>query len=278
MQRNSDIPEIDLGTCFAVPISPDPMEKDSGTDKNADVPLDKLSLGLFNQHKLLIPEAEKRKYVVLVSTGSFNPPTYMHLRCFELARDTLNSHGFCVIGGYMSPVNDAYKKKGLISAKHRIAMCHLACKSSDFIMVDQWEASQNTYQHTLTVLSRIKTLLSNSGLESDLLKVMLVCGSDLLKSFSSPGVWIPEHVRTICRDFGLVCVRRDSQDVDKIIADDDILSAYKTNIKVVDEVVPNGISSTGLRECILKRLSIKYLTTDEVIEYIKQHGLYMVQN
>lgn len=33
--------------------------------------------------------------------------------CFaiELARDALNSKGYCVLGGYMSPVNDAYKKK-----------------------------------------------------------------------------------------------------------------------------------------------------------------------
>ncbi|KAL2322218.1 hypothetical protein Fmac_026597 [Flemingia macrophylla] len=29
----------------------------------------------------------------------------------QLARDALSSDGFCVIGGYMSPVNDAYKKK-----------------------------------------------------------------------------------------------------------------------------------------------------------------------
>jgi len=29
----------------------------------------------------------------------------------ELARDALNSEGYHVIGGYMSPVNDAYKKK-----------------------------------------------------------------------------------------------------------------------------------------------------------------------
>ncbi|CAH9139872.1 unnamed protein product [Cuscuta epithymum] len=246
-------------------------------DKDDVFPLDKLSLGLTKLHELPIPKTENRTYVVLVSTGSFNPPTYMHLRCFELARDTLSSQGFCVIGGYMSPVNDAYKKKGLISAKHRIAMCHLACKSSEFVMVDQWEASQNTYQHTLTVLSRIKLSLLNSGLLSDSLKVMLVCGSDLLKSFSTPGVWIPEHVRTICRDFGLVCVRRDSQDVDKIITDDDILNAYKANIKIVDEVVPNGVSSTGLRDCILKRLSIKYLTADEVIGYIEKHNLYHVQ-
>jgi nicotinamide mononucleotide adenylyltransferase len=29
----------------------------------------------------------------------------------ELARDALNAEGYCVIGGYMSPVNDAYKKE-----------------------------------------------------------------------------------------------------------------------------------------------------------------------
>lgn len=29
----------------------------------------------------------------------------------ELARDALNAEGYCVIGGYMSPVNDAYKKR-----------------------------------------------------------------------------------------------------------------------------------------------------------------------
>lgn len=31
--------------------------------------------------------------------------------CLELARDALNAKGFHVVGGYMSPVNDAYKKK-----------------------------------------------------------------------------------------------------------------------------------------------------------------------
>ena len=31
--------------------------------------------------------------VVLVSCGSFNPPTYMHLRMFELAKDHLTEVG-----------------------------------------------------------------------------------------------------------------------------------------------------------------------------------------
>lgn len=248
---------------------------------NTDVllPMDKLSLEKISKDGLSSSQSKGKIYVVLVSTGSFNPPTYMHLRCFELARDAVNTQGFSVIGGYMSPVNDSYKKKGLIHAEHRIAMCNLACRSSDFVMVDSWEASQSSYQRTLTVLSRIKTSLCESGVvPGESLKVLLVCGSDLLESFSIPGVWIPEQVTAICRDFGLVCIRRGGQDVEHIISKDNILNEYKNNITVVDEVVPNGISSTGLRDCISKGLSVKYLTADEVIDYIKQNDLYMRQN
>ncbi|KAL2326323.1 hypothetical protein Fmac_025381 [Flemingia macrophylla] len=38
----------------------------------------------------------------------------------QLARDALSSDGFCVIGGYMSPVNDAYKKK-MLNKEHERA-------------------------------------------------------------------------------------------------------------------------------------------------------------
>ncbi|KAI3496802.1 hypothetical protein L1887_39178 [Cichorium endivia] len=76
------------------------------------------------------------------------------------------------------------------------------------------------------------------------LKVMLVCGSDLLESFGIPGVWIPEQVRSIYRDYGVVCIRREGQDIEKIISSNDILTEYRNNIEVVDEIVPNRISST----------------------------------
>ncbi|XP_024960028.1 nicotinamide/nicotinic acid mononucleotide adenylyltransferase isoform X2 [Cynara cardunculus var. scolymus] len=199
----------------------------------------------------------------------------MHLRLFELARDALNSRGFHVVGGYMSPVNDAYQKKGLIPAEHRIAMCQLACKSSELIMVDTWEAKQSSFQRSLTVLSRIRSFFCDNGLiPSASLKVMLVCGSDLLESFGIPGAWIPEQVRSICRDYGIVCIRREGQDIKKIISRDDILTEYKSNIEVVDELVPNRISSTLIRDCISRGLSVKYLTSDDVIDYIKRHQLY----
>ncbi|KAL2316643.1 hypothetical protein Fmac_030519 [Flemingia macrophylla] len=237
--------------------------------------LDKLALDLIH-NKPSNGNKSNKIYVVLVATGSFNPPTFMHLRMFELARDALSSDGFCVIGGYMSPVNDAYKKKSLISAEHRIRLCHLACKSSDFVMVDPWEASQSTYQRTLTVLSRVHDSVCMTGLVSrESLKVMLLCGSDLLHSFGIPGFWIRDQVKTICRDYGVVCIRREGQDIEKTLSEDEILNENQDNIKVVDELVPNQISSTRVRDCIARGLSIKYLTADEVIDYINEQQLYL---
>uniref|UniRef100_A0A0A0L7G0 Cytidyltransferase-like domain-containing protein n=1 Tax=Cucumis sativus TaxID=3659 RepID=A0A0A0L7G0_CUCSA len=194
------------------------------------LPVDKLALDLVGHDSSSGPSIKPKMLVVLVATGSFNPPTYMHLRMFELARDALKVEGLCVIGGYMSPVNDAYKKKGLISSEHRIKLCNLACQSSEYVMVDPWEASQNTYQRTLTVLSRVKTSLCDHGLlPKESLKVMLVCGSDLLQSFATPGVWIRDQVKILCRDFGLVCIRREGQDVEKIILDDGILNENRVS-------------------------------------------------
>ncbi|CAH8381837.1 unnamed protein product [Eruca vesicaria subsp. sativa] len=199
----------------------------------------------------------------------------MHLRMFELARDALRSEGFHVLGGYMSPVNDAYKKEGLLSVEHRLEMCNLACKSSDFIMVDPWEASQDSYQRSLVVLSRVKTFLTNNLLvPKESLKVMLLCGSDLLQSFCTPGVWIPEQVKSICKDYGIVCIRREGQDVESMIFGDRILNETRDNIRIVNNFVPNQISSSRLRQCISRGLSIKYLTEDGVIDYIRQHQLY----
>ncbi|XP_037494699.1 nicotinamide/nicotinic acid mononucleotide adenylyltransferase isoform X2 [Jatropha curcas] len=201
----------------------------------------------------------------------------MHLRMFELARDALHSEGYHVIAAYMSPVSDAYKKPGLISCEHRLQMCNLACETSDFIMVDPWEANQSTYQRTLTVLKRIESYFINR-ISRETLKVMLVCGSDLVQSFSIPGFWIREQVSTICKEYGVVCIRREGQDIEKIISSDEILDENRVKIKVVDELVPNAISSTRIRECISKGLSIKYLTVDGVIEYIKERKLYKNSN
>lgn len=56
------------------------------------------------------------------------------------------------MGGYISPVSDAYKKPDLANWRHRVNMCRLACQDSGWIYVDHWEASQREYVYTVDVL------------------------------------------------------------------------------------------------------------------------------
>lgn len=58
--------------------------------------------------------------LLLVACGSFSPITYLHLRMFEMAADYVKfSTDFEIVGGYLSPVSDAYRKAGLASSEHR---------------------------------------------------------------------------------------------------------------------------------------------------------------
>ena len=72
----------------------------------------------FPAHRLRHTLSDSSKTpIALVACGSFSPVTYLHLRMFEMARDYIRTQtNFEVIAAYMSPVNDDYKKPGLLSA------------------------------------------------------------------------------------------------------------------------------------------------------------------
>ncbi|TPX62159.1 nicotinate-nucleotide adenylyltransferase [Powellomyces hirtus] len=106
----------------------------------------------------------KRQPVVAVACGSYSPVTNLHLRMFEMARDYISDHpNLHLIGGYFSPVSDAYNKPGLVSWPHRVAMCEEATKDSDWIMVDSWESRQKEYQRTAWVLDHFNEMLNGNG-------------------------------------------------------------------------------------------------------------------
>lgn len=75
----------------------------------------------FPHHRLKrVMNDSSKTPLLLVACGSFSPITYLHLRMFEMAADYVRFNtDFEIIGGYLSPVSDAYKKAGLASAEHR---------------------------------------------------------------------------------------------------------------------------------------------------------------
>ncbi|KAH0557890.1 uncharacterized protein LOC123271185 [Cotesia glomerata] len=241
--------------------------------------------------------------VILMSCGSYNPPTNMHLRMFEIARDHLHRMGtHMVVGGVMSPVHDSYAKKDLVVAEHRCAMLKLALQNNDWIRVSTWETRQNCWTRTRASLKHHQNLLNSvlqnsdgsignhidiedlewipenilNGQDRTPIQIKLLCGADLLESFGKPGLWADQDIDAIVGEHGLVVITREGSNPNKFIYDSDLLSKYMHNIHIVTEWINNEVSSTKIRRALKRGESIKYLTQDAVIDYIYNWGLYDV--
>jgi nicotinamide mononucleotide adenylyltransferase len=81
-------------------------------------------------------------------------------------------------------------------------MCELAVEStSTWLMVDPWEAGQDSYQRTAVVLQHFEEELNGEGggvrgPDGQLrkIKIMLLAGGDLIESFGEPGIWAEPDV------------------------------------------------------------------------------------
>ena len=221
-------------------------------------------------------------------TPAVSPITFLHLRMFPMARDHCrnegrqptpgplprkrknkltrddNHPGFDVIGGYLSPVSDAYKKKGLAPAHHRVRMCELATENtSKWLMVDPWEAENPTYIPTARVLDHFDYEINHvmGGVEcSDgtrkPAKIVLLAGADLIQTISTPEVWDARDVDHILGNFGVFVLERTGTELDSALAS---LKQWEKNIHVIRQVVTNDISSTKVRLLLKRDMSIDYL-------------------
>ncbi|XP_053693338.1 nicotinamide/nicotinic acid mononucleotide adenylyltransferase 3 isoform X2 [Sabethes cyaneus] len=233
--------------------------------------------------------------IMFIACGSFSPPTPMHFRMFEIARDHFNQMGYGqVLGGIVSPVHDSYGKKGLVTATHRCAMLRISLQSSDWIRLSEWETQQEEWTRTRLTLqyhqNYINSLLKDSnnindqiipswipaGLEkvSGHVQLKLLCGADLLESFATPGLWKDEDIEAIVGQHGIVVISRAGSNPEQFIFNSDILSRYSRNITIVTNWVTNDVSSTLVRRLLNRGLSVKYLLDDYIIEYIRKNCLY----
>ncbi|KAG8863448.1 hypothetical protein FRB96_008188 [Tulasnella sp. 330] len=236
-------------------------------------PKDRLSNGMQDESKIPI---------VIVACGSFSPPTYLHLRMFEMAKDTVEAEGkYEILGGYYSPVSDHYKKAGLAPAVHRVRMCELSVhQTSSWLMVDPWEAAQPAYVRTAVVLNHFDDHINaEGGVELQdgsrhKIRVFLLAGGDLIESFGEPGVWSEPDLHIILGKFGCLIVERTGSDVWAFLLSHDILYQHRRNIIVVKQLIYNDISSTKVRLFVKRGMSIKFLLPNSVIQYIYDHGLY----
>lgn len=223
----------------------------------------------------------KKLPLVLVSCGSFSPPTNLHLRMFEEAADYCQFEtDYEVVGGFFSPVGDAYKKAGLAPAQHRINMTRIAVEdSSDWIGVDPWEPLHKEYMPTVKVLDHFDHELNTvmGGIEDGngekkKIHVALLAGADLIQTMSTPGLWAQEDLNRILGHYGAFILERSGTDIDDALVS---LQQWRENIRVIPQLIQNDVSSTKIRLFRKRGKSIRYYIPDKVVDYIYEHGLYI---
>lgn len=157
-------------------------------------------------------------------------------------------------------------------------MCELAVQSSNWLMVDPWEALQTEYTPTALVLDHVEHEINKvmgGAIRPDgsrvPVRIALLAGADLIETMSIPGVWSEADLQHILGQYGTFIVERTGTDIEDALAS---LEQYKRNIYVIQQLVTNDISSTKIRLFLRKEMSVQYLLPAPVIEYIEEHRLY----
>jgi nicotinamide mononucleotide adenylyltransferase len=237
---------------------------------------------LHNKLKRRMTNPEKTP-LVLVACGSFSPISILHLQMFEMAEKYANKKtNFEVVGSYLSPVSDAYKKPSLVPAHHRLVMCSLAVEDTTDIMVDSWEALRHdeagepVYSTTIDALRHFDQTINEEmgGIQTPdgtykKAQIALLVGADVAVTMGDPKVWDPADLEQILGDYGMFVVERPAQT--------DIKTALKPLMKY-DKIwqvnsFENEVSSTRIRAQIKNGEDVFDLPP-KVIDYIRSHGLY----
>lgn len=155
-------------------------------------------------------------------------------------------------------------------------------QTSNWLMVDPWEALQETYSPTALVLDHFDHQINTvQGGVLDVngnprpVRIALLAGADLIQTMSTPGVWSEKDLDHILGRYGTFIVERTGTDIDDALSS---LQTWKENIWVIQQLIQNDVSSTKIRLFLRREMSVRYLIPGPVIDYIDENGLYEDDN
>lgn len=194
-----------------------------------------------------------KKETVGILGGSFNPIHMGHLMLAEY----LTQWGYVdKVWLTLSPLNPLKEAAGLIPDMKRLAMITLATKGAVDIETCDIELSMPRPSYTINTLD----LLSKRHKTK---RFKLIIGSDNWRIFDK---W-RDHER-ILEEYGVMVYPR---------AGYPIASVYVDGMEVIDAPTIN-ISSTFVRDAIVRGKDMTYFLPPGVFKYIRDNRLYLPQN
>lgn len=184
--------------------------------------------------------------------GSFNPPHNMHK---NIALKLINKRYLDKV--IFVPTGDKYNKDGLLNQKDRYNMVKLMIEGCDNLEVSDYEFNKLTY--TYETLDYFKNIYKDDD-------IYFICGSDNLKQIT---LW--RKYDYILRNYKIIVIRRNNDDIDKIV--NNLLIYYKNIIFITD--IQNSVSSTLIRENLHKNNAVYLLQNMDtnVLKYIKNNSI-----
>jgi nicotinamide mononucleotide adenylyltransferase len=214
---------------------------------------------------------------VVAICGSFNPIHNAHLKLYEAAKATLESdahhHGYTVLGGFFSPVSDAYGKPGLRCAAQRVRIIEDAVRHHADLNVDTWECHQTCYTRTFYVLQQLEqhvnawyevqqpAAMQQLHSQGRRVRVVLACGADLFSSFWRPGCWPLHLLQQLLDTFPVLVVYRDDAGGDVRCADD--FERVRRAAPVLRETTADGSTTAELDMRAYTFLFAKFAEADD---------------
>ncbi|TKA43215.1 hypothetical protein B0A49_11708 [Cryomyces minteri] len=153
-------------------------------------------------------------------------------------------------------------------------MAKLSAKTSSWIAVDTWESDEREYIPTALVLGHFANKINaNSGTSPNTrqkkkCKVGLIAGADLIGALLSPRYPDQKPPDSAPQK----PFERTGTDVRTAVAK--LGERQHSNIHIVPQLIQNDVSSTKIRLFAKRRMSVRYLIPDAVVEYIEEHNLY----
>ena len=198
------------------------------------------------------------KKQIIIFGGCFNPPLNSH---FSLAEQILSEYEE-IEKIIFVPVNSQYQKIDLISNEHRYKMLKLVCDKNEKFDVSRIEIDSKRPLYTIETLEKIQQIYP--GYE-----IGFTIGSDNLKELH---IW--KNAEELTQKYKIYVLERDRDNIEDIIKNNDFLNKNKNAFIKAKNNITSNLSSTFVRNKIKNRKSIRYLTSDEIIQYIKENRLY----
>ena len=193
--------------------------------------------------------------------GTFDPIHYGHLLLAESARQQMRLDKVLFVPAGIPP----HKRDWVLAPdEDRLVMLRFAISGNETFEIERFEIDSPNVSYTVTTVEYLHKKYPGA-------EFFLLLGEDMLRIFTK---WRqPERICELAPPLVIGRAGREIEDLDflsSVASPERMAQIRESRIHMIQV----AYSSSELRECVRTGKSIRYQTPREVIDYIREKGLY----